>query len=132
MLYPLRVETRPGGSLILHFDRKRPLDRETTAIEETETADVDVTAGDAATTFTLKRHKTAVFDEKLVLAKSLVALQDNDARTAAIEHMFVARCDQQPGDDLIEAHRKYFFSRFLRSAIASFQSPKHSTRRSQL
>ena len=88
----LRMETNPDGSLTLHFDRKRPHEPETTAIEETEIEDADVTAvaDDAVTTFTRKRHKTAVFDEKLTLAKSLVALQGNDARTAAIERMFVA------------------------------------------
>ena len=106
----LRVDTNADGTLTLHFDRKRPLETETTSIEATEITDADVTADDAATTFTLKRHKTDVFNGKLALAKSLVALQDNDARTATIEHMFVARCDQQPGDDLIEAHRKYFFT----------------------
>ena len=107
----LRVETNLDGSLILHFDRKRPLDPETTPIEAPETADADVTgtvADDAATTFTLKRHKTAVFDEKMALAKTLVALQGND-RTAAIERMFIERCEQKQGDDLIETHRKYFF-----------------------
>ena len=49
----LRVETKNDGTLILHFDRKRPLETETTPIEETE----DVTgavADDAVTTFTLK------------------------------------------------------------------------------
>ena len=109
----LRVETNPDGSLILHFDRKRPLETETTAIEATEVADVDVTgtvADDVATTFTLKRHKTDVFDGKLTLAKSLVALQDNDAKTPAIERMFAERCEEKQGDDLIEAHRKYFFT----------------------
>ena len=92
----LRVETNPDGTLTLHFDRKRPHEPETTAIEETEIEDADVTAvaDDAATTFTRKRHKGAVFDEKLTLAKSLVALQGNDARTAAIESMFVARCEE--------------------------------------
>ena len=107
----LRVNTNPDGSLTLHFDRKRPLDPETTSIEETEDADVTVTVSDdAATTFTLKRHKTAVFDEKLTLAKSLVATQGNDARTAAIESMFLERCEEKPGDGLIEGHRKYFFT----------------------
>ena len=56
----LRVETNPDGSLTLHFDRKRPLEPETTSIEETD-EDADVTAdvtADAATTFTRKRHKT--------------------------------------------------------------------------
>ena len=107
----LRVETNPDGSLTLHFDRKRPLEPETTAIEETEDADVTGTvADDAATTFTRKRHKDAVFDEKLALAKTLVALQGNDARTAAIERMFIERCEEQPGDELIETHRKYFFT----------------------
>ena len=65
----LRVETHHDGSLTLRFDsRKRPLEPETTAIEETENADVtaDVTAvaDDAATTFTLKRHKTDVFERE--------------------------------------------------------------------
>ena len=108
----LRVETNPDGSLTLHFDRKRPLEPETTAIEETEIEDADVTAvaDDAATTFTLKRHKGAVFDEKLTLAKTLVATQGNDARTAAIERMFIERCEEKPGDELIETHRKYFFT----------------------
>ena len=71
----LRVETNPDGTLTLHFDRKRPHEPETTAIEETEIEDADVTAvaDDAVTTFTRKRHKTAVFDEKLALAKTLVA-----------------------------------------------------------
>ena len=32
----LRVETNPDGSLTLHFDRKRPLEPETTPIEATE------------------------------------------------------------------------------------------------
>jgi len=110
----LRVDTNPDGSLTLHFDRKRPLETEATAIEATaieapETADVDVTAV-AATTFTLKRHKTTVFDEKLTLAKSLVATQGNAARTTAIERMFVARCEEQPGDDVIEGHRKFIFT----------------------
>ena len=110
-----RVETNPDGSLILHFDRKRTPDPETTSIETTEVADVDVTAdvtavADNDVTFTLKRHKTDVFDGKLALAKSLVATHGNDARTAAIERMFVGRCDEQPGDHLIEAHRKYFFT----------------------
>ena len=85
----LRVDTNADGSLTLHFDRKRPLDTETTAIEET--TDVDVTgtvADDTATPFALKRHKTGVFSEKMALAKTLVALQDNDARTAAIKRMF--------------------------------------------
>ena len=102
----------PDGSLILHFDRKRPLDPETTAIEETETADVtaDVTAVADNDAFTLKRHKMAVFSEKLTLAKTLVATQGNDARAAAIERMIVGRCEEKPGDDLIEAHRKYFFT----------------------
>ena len=75
--------------------------------------DADVTgavADDAATTFTRKRHKTAVFDEKLALAKTLVATQGNDARTAAIERMFIERCEEKPGDELIETHRKYFFT----------------------
>ena len=40
----LRVNTNPDGSLTLHFDRKRPLDPETTPIEAPETADADVTA----------------------------------------------------------------------------------------
>ena len=110
----LRVETHHDGSLTLRFDRKRPLDPETTPIEETENADVtaDVTAvaDDAATTFTLKRHKTDVFSEKMALAKTLVALQGNDARTSAIERMFIARCEEQPGDHLLEQHRKYFFT----------------------
>ena len=105
----LRVDTNPDGSLILHF-RKRQLDPETTAIEATEIEDADVTADDAATTFTLKRHKTAVFDEKMALAKSLVALQCNDARTTALERMFVERCEEKQGDDLIETHRKFYFT----------------------
>ena len=67
-------------------------------------------ADDAVTTFTLKRHKGAVFDEKLTLAKTLVATQGNDARTAAIERMFIERCEEKPGDELIETHRKYFFT----------------------
>ena len=106
----LRVETHLDGSLTLHFDRKRPHEPETTAIEETEIEDADVTAvaDDAVTTFTRKRHKGAVFDEKLTLAKTLVALQGND-RTAAIERMFIERCEEKPGDELIEAHRKHFF-----------------------
>ena len=62
------------------------------------------------TTFTRKRHKGAVFDEKLTLAKTLVATQGNDARTAAIERMFIERCEEKPGDELIETHRKYFFT----------------------
>ena len=66
-------------------------------------------ADDAATTFTRKRHKGAVFDEKMALAKTLVALQGND-RTAAIERMFIERCEEKPGDELIETHRKYFFT----------------------
>ena len=110
----LRVQSSPDGSLILHFDRKRPLDPETTPIEATEdadvTADVTAVADDAATTFTLKRHKTDVFSEKMVLAKTLVALQGNDARTAAIERMFIARCEEQPGDELVETHRKLYFT----------------------
>ena len=111
----LRVETHHDGSLTLRFDsRKRPLDPETTPIEETENADVtaDVTAvaDDAATTFTRKRHKTDVFSEKMALAKTLVATQGNDARTAAIERMFIERCEEKPGDELIETHRKYFFT----------------------
>ena len=115
----LRLESNPDGTFVLHFDRKRPLEPETTAIEETEIEDADVT------TFTRKRHKGAVFDEKLTLAKSLVALQGND-RTAAIERMFIERCEEKPGDELIETHRKYF-SRSVRSAIACFPSPKRST-----
>ena len=74
------------------------------------TADVTAVADDAATTFTLKRHKGAVFDEKLTLAKTLVATQGNDARTAAIERMFIERCEEKPGDELIETHRKIFFT----------------------
>ena len=110
----LQVQSNPDGSLTLRFDRKRPLDPETTSIEETEDADVtaDVTAVADNGAFTLKRHKTAVFDEKLALAKSLVATQGNDARTAAIESMFVERCEEKPGDGLIEGHRKYFFHDF--------------------
>ena len=120
----LRVETNTDGSLTLHFDRKRPLEPETTAIEETEIEDADVTAvaDDAATTFTLKRHKTAVFDEKMALAKTLVATQGNDARTTAIERMFVERCEEKPGDELIEGTASTF-SRFIRSVIASFHRP---------
>ena len=108
----LRVETHLDGSLTLHFDRKRPLGPETTPIEATEITDADVTAvaDDAVTTFTRKRHKGAVFDEKLTLAKTLVATQGNDARTAAIERMFIARCEEQPGDELIETHRKFYFT----------------------
>ena len=100
------------GRSLSDFDRKRPLEPETTTIEATEDADVTGTVADdtATTTFTRKRHKTAVFDEKLTLAKTLVALQGNDARTAAIERMFVERCEEKPGDELIEAHRKYFFT----------------------
>ena len=55
-------------------------------------------ADDAATTFTRKRHKTDVFSEKMALAKTLVATQGNDARTTAIERMFVERCEEKPGD----------------------------------
>ena len=108
----LRVETKNDGTLTLHFDRKRPLKPDTTAIEETEIEDADVTAvaDDAVTTFTRKRHKTAVFDEKMALAKTLVATQGNDARMTAIERMFVARCEEKPGDELIEGHRKHFFT----------------------
>ena len=108
----LRMESNPDGSLTLHFDRKRPHEPETTAIEETEIEDADVTAvgDDAATTFTRKRHKGAVFDEKMALAKTLVATQGNGARTAAIERMFIERCEEKPGDELIETHRKYFFT----------------------
>jgi hypothetical protein len=110
----LRVETHHDGSLTLRFDsRKRPLDPETTPIEETEdadvTADVTVTVADNDA-FTLKRHKTAVFDEKMALAKTLVATQGNDARMTAIERMFVERCEEKPGDHLLEQHRKYFFT----------------------
>ena len=129
----LRVDTNADGSLTLHFDRKRPLDPEAPPIEATE----DVTgtvADDTATTFTRKRHKTAVFDEKMALAKTLVALQGNDARMTAIERMFVERCEEKPGDEKIETSRLTvnFTSRFLRSAIAFFPSPRYSTRRSQL
>ena len=106
----LRMESNPDGSLTLHFDRKRPHEPETTAIEETEDADVTAVADDAVTTFTRKRHKTAVFDEKMALAKTLVATQGNDARMTAIERMFVARCEEKPGDELIEGHRKHFFT----------------------
>ena len=106
----LRVETNTDGTLTLHFDRKRPLEPETTAIEETEIEDADVTAVADNDAFTRKRHKGAVFDEKLTLAKSLVALQGNDARTAAIERMFIERCEEKPGDTLIETHRKHFFT----------------------
>ena len=111
-----RVETNDDGSLTLHFNRKRPLETEATAIEATAieaTEDADVTAdvtAVAATTFTLKRHKGATFDGKLALAKSLVATQGNAARTTAIERMFVARCEEQPGDDVIEGVRKFFFT----------------------
>ena len=109
----LRVETHHDGSLTLRFDsRRRPLDPETTPNEAPETADADVTvtvADDVATTFTLKRQKNAVFDEKMALAKSLVATQGND-RTTAIERMFIARCDEQPDDGLVEGHRKFFFT----------------------
>ena len=106
-----RVEPHHDGSFTLRFDRKRPLEPETTTIEATEDADVTgAVADNDVTTFTRKRHKTAVFDEKLTLAKSLVATQGNDARTVAIERMFVERCEEKPGDDLIEAHRKYFFT----------------------
>ena len=107
----LQVQSNPDGSLILHF-RKRPLETETTAIEATEVADADAAtvADNDATTSTLKRHKGAVFDEKMTFAKSLVATQGNDARTTALERLFVARCEEKPGDDLIEAHRKYFFT----------------------
>ena len=102
------------GRSLLHFDRKRPLDPETTPIEATDgrdvTADVTAVADDAATTFTLKRHKTDVFDEKMALAKTLVALQGNDARTAAIERMFVAAMRGEARRRLIEDHRKYFFT----------------------
>ena len=58
----LQVQSNPDGTLTLRFDRKRPLDPETTPIEATEDADVtaDVTADDV-TTFTLKRHTTDVF-----------------------------------------------------------------------
>jgi hypothetical protein len=50
----LRLESNPDGTFVLHFDRKRPLEPETTAIEETEIEDADVTAvaDDAVTTFT--------------------------------------------------------------------------------
>ena len=51
-----------------------------------------------------------MFDEKLALAKSLVAIEGNEARTDALERMFVARCEEQPGDELIEQHRKLFFT----------------------
>ena len=107
----LRVETHLDGSLTLHFDRKRPHEPETTPIEATEITDADVTAvaDVTATTFTRKRHKGAVFDEKLTLAKTLVATQGNDARMTAIERMFIERCEEKPGDELIEAHRKHFF-----------------------
>ena len=108
----LRVETNPDGSLTLHFDRKRPLDPETTPIEDDRRRrrDADVTAVADNDAFTLKRHKTDVFSEKMALAKTLVALQGNDARTAAIERMFIERCEEKPGDDLIETHSKYFFT----------------------
>ena len=108
----LRVDTNPDDSFTLRFDsRKRPLETEATAIEATSVADTDVTAGaDNDVTFTLKRHKTAVFDEKMALAKSLVALQGNGARTTAIERMFIARCEDQQGNDLIEGHRKFIFT----------------------
>ena len=131
----VQVQSNPDGSITLHFDRKRPLEAETTSIEATEITDADVTvtvADDAATTFTLKRHKADVFDGKLTLAKSLVALQGNGTRTTALESMFVERCDEQPGDHLIVAHRKYFFPRSHLSVTASFPSPNHSIRRSQL
>ena len=107
----LQVQSNPDGTLTLRFDRKRPLDPETTPIEATEDADVtaDVTADDV-TTFTLKRHKTDVFSEKLTLPKSLVATQGNDARTVAIEQLFIARCEEQPGDEKIETHRKFYFT----------------------
>ena len=71
----LRVDTHADGSLTLHFDRKRPLETETVVIEATEIADADVTAvaDNNATTFALKRHKGAVFDEKLALVPCQVA-----------------------------------------------------------
>ena len=73
----LRVDTNHDGSLTLQFERKRPLEAETTSIEATEITDADVTADVTAgadnDAFTLKRHKTSVFDEKMALAKSLVA-----------------------------------------------------------
>ena len=125
----LQVQSNPDGTLTLRFDRKRPLEPATTAIEATEDADVTAVADDAATTFTRKRHKTDVFSEKLTLAKTLVATQGND-RTAAIERMFIERCEEKPGDHLLEQHRKYFFTISVRSATASFPSPKRSTRRS--
>ena len=50
----LRVNTHPDGSLTLHFDRKRPLEAETTSIETTEVADADVTAVADNDAFTLK------------------------------------------------------------------------------
>ena len=40
----LRVDTNAGGSLTLHFDRKRPLETETTVTEATEIANTDAAA----------------------------------------------------------------------------------------
>ena len=51
-----------------------------------------------------------MFDGKLTLAKSLVAIEGNEARTTALERMFIERCEKQPGDELIEQHRKFFFT----------------------
>ena len=121
----LRVDTNHDGSLTLRLERKRPLEAETTSIEATEITDADVTADVTAgadnDAFTLKRHKTSVFDEKMALAKSLVAPRGNDARTTAIERMFIARCEEQPGDHLLEQHRRYFFHSFS----AAWQRPFH-------
>ena len=113
----IHLATNADGSITLRF--KQPLETETTTeLTNTEIANTADTAAAAAAaadnnttaTFALKRHKGAVFDEKLTLAKSLVAIEGNEARSTALERMFVARCEEQPGDDLIETHRKFFFT----------------------
>ena len=42
--------------------------------------------------------------------KTKTKTQGNDARAAAIERMFIARFEEQPGGHLPEQHRKYFFT----------------------
>ena len=127
----LRVNTNPDGSLTLHFDRKRPLDPETTPIEATEDADVTVAvADDAATTFTLKRHKTAVFRREDGPRQDARGIY----RATTRERLLSSAClssdaRRSPGIDLLDAQRSTF-SRLVRSVTASYPSPKRSTRRS--
>ena len=109
----LRVDTNPDGSLTLHFDRKRPLDPETTPIEATEITDADVTGTVADDTRPRSRSNDT---RPTCLARRWPSPRRSWLSRATTRGRLLSsacssqRCEEKPGDDLIETHRKYFFT----------------------